>query len=42
MRVVVSANADLLVERAHNLHASSVEVAPIGLREVFMQTVKES
>jgi ABC-2 type transport system ATP-binding protein len=42
MRVVVSSNAELLVERAHDLHASSVEVVPIGLREVFMQTVKES
>lgn len=42
MRVVVSGNADLLIERAHDLHASSVEVAPVGLREVFMETVKEN
>lgn len=42
MRVVVSGNVELLVERAHDLRASSVEVAPIGLREVFMETVKES
>ena len=42
MRVVVSGNVELLVERAHDLRASSVEVAPIGLREVFTETVKES
>jgi ABC-2 type transport system ATP-binding protein len=41
MRVVVSGNADLLIERAHDLHASSVEITAIGLREVFMETVKE-
>jgi ABC-2 type transport system ATP-binding protein len=42
MSVVVSKNAEMLVERAHDLHASSVEVSPIGLREIFLQTVKGS
>jgi ABC-2 type transport system ATP-binding protein len=42
MSVVVSRNAEMLVERAHDLHASSVEVSPIGLREIFLQTVKGS
>jgi ABC-2 type transport system ATP-binding protein len=42
MRVVVSKNADMVVERAHDLHASSVEVSPVSLREIFLETVKES
>jgi ABC-2 type transport system ATP-binding protein len=42
MRVVVSKNADIVIERAHDLHASSVEVSPISLREIFLETVKES
>jgi ABC-2 type transport system ATP-binding protein len=42
MSVVVSKNAEMLIERAHDLHASSVEVSPIGLREIFLQTVKGS
>ena len=42
MRVVVSKNAEMLIERAHDLNASSVEVSPIGLREIFLQTVKGS
>jgi ABC-2 type transport system ATP-binding protein len=42
MRVVVSKNADMVIERAHDLHASSVEVSPVSLREIFLETVKES
>lgn len=42
MRVVVSRNADSVIERAHDLHASSVEVSPVSLREIFLETVKES
>ena len=42
MSVVVSSNAEMIIERAHDLHASSVEVSPIGLREIFLQTVKGS
>lgn len=42
MSVVVSRNAEMIIERAHDLHASSVEVSPIGLREIFLQTVKGS
>lgn len=38
--VVVSRNAEMLIERAHDLHASSVEVSAVGLREIFLQTVK--
>jgi ABC-2 type transport system ATP-binding protein len=42
MSVVVSSNAEMLIERAHDLHASSVEVSSVGLREIFLQTVKGS
>ena len=41
MRVVVSGDAERVVERANELHATSIEVAPIGLRDIFMETVKE-
>jgi ABC-2 type transport system ATP-binding protein len=41
MSIVVSSNAEAIIERARDLDASSVHVAPIGLREVFMETVKE-
>lgn len=39
--VLTTGNADVIVECAHSLEAVSVEVAPIGLREVFLETVKE-
>jgi ABC-2 type transport system ATP-binding protein len=42
MRVVVSKNADMVIERARDLHASSVEVSPVSLREIFLETVKGS
>jgi ABC-2 type transport system ATP-binding protein len=42
MRIVVSRNADSVIERAHDLNASSVEVSPVSLREIFLETVKES
>ncbi len=42
MRVVVSGDSDLVVERANELHASSIEVVPIGLRDIFLETVKEA
>jgi ABC-2 type transport system ATP-binding protein len=41
MSVFASSNADAVVERAHNLSAVSVEVAPVGLRDIFLETVKE-
>jgi ABC-2 type transport system ATP-binding protein len=41
MRVVVSKNADFVIERARDLHASSVEVSPVSLREIFLDAVKE-
>jgi ABC-2 type transport system ATP-binding protein len=42
MSVFASSNAEDVVERAHNLNAVSVEVAPLGLRDIFLETVKEN
>ena len=42
MSVFASSNAQDVVERAHNLNAVSVEVAPVGLRDIFLETVKEN
>jgi len=42
MNVFASRNADAIVARARDLHASSIEVAPIGLRDIFLQKVKEN
>ena len=35
-------NADAIVERARSLSAVSVDVAPVSLREVFLETVKDN
>jgi ABC-2 type transport system ATP-binding protein len=40
--VFASRNADAVIERAHDLNVVSVEVAPVGLRDVFLETVKEN
>jgi ABC-2 type transport system ATP-binding protein len=40
--VFVSQHANEVVERAHDLRATSIEVAPVGLREIFLETVKEN
>jgi ABC-2 type transport system ATP-binding protein len=42
MSVFASRNADAVVERAYDLNAVSVEVAPVGLRDIFLETVKEN
>jgi ABC-2 type transport system ATP-binding protein len=42
MSVFASSNAEALVERARNLSAVSVEVTPVGLRDIFLATVKEN
>jgi ABC-2 type transport system ATP-binding protein len=42
MSVFASRNAEVIVERARSLNVLSVEVAPLGLRDIFLQTVKES
>ena len=42
MSVFASKNADAVIERANNLNAVSVEVAPVGLRDIFLETVREN
>jgi ABC-2 type transport system ATP-binding protein len=41
MSVFASENTEAVIERAHDLRAISVEVAPLGLRDIFLETVKE-
>lgn len=38
--VLASRNAEAVIERAHDLNAISVEVAPVGLRDIFLETVR--
>jgi ABC-2 type transport system ATP-binding protein len=42
MSVFASRNADAVIERAHDLNVVSVEVAPVGLRDIFLETVREN
>jgi len=42
MALFASRNADAIIERARDLHASSIEVSPVGLRDIFLQTAKEN
>jgi ABC-2 type transport system ATP-binding protein len=39
--VLTSRNADEVIRRARDLSAVSIEVSPIPLREIFLETVKE-
>jgi len=41
MSIFASGNADAVVARAHDFYATSIEVTPVGLREVFLQKVRE-
>ncbi|OLB82858.1 MAG: ABC transporter [Acidobacteria bacterium 13_2_20CM_2_57_6] len=42
MRVFASKNAEAVIEHARDLNAVSVEVAPVALRDIFLETVKEN
>jgi ABC-2 type transport system ATP-binding protein len=42
MSVFASRNAEAIVERARDFHANSIEVAPVGLREVFLKAVRDN
>jgi len=42
MSVFTANNSDLVIERAKLLNATSIEVVPIGLREIFLETVRGS
>jgi ABC-2 type transport system ATP-binding protein len=41
MTIFASWNAEEVIERANVLNATSVQVAPVGLRDIFLETVKE-
>lgn len=38
--ILASRNADLIVGRAHALHATSVDVSPVTLKEIFLESLK--
>ena len=40
MSVFASNNAEAVIELARGLNAISVEVAPVGLRDIFLETVR--
>lgn len=42
MSVVASANVDAIVERARDFQASTIDVTPVCLREIFLQAVEEN
>lgn len=42
MRIFSSGNTEEIVERAHAYQASTIEVAPLSLRDVFLKVVKEN
>jgi ABC-2 type transport system ATP-binding protein len=42
LSVFASGNSEAIVERARDFAASSIQVAPVGLREVFLEMVKEN
>jgi ABC-2 type transport system ATP-binding protein len=42
VRLFASSNSEIVVERARERQAISVDVAPVGLREIFLETVKEN
>jgi ABC-2 type transport system ATP-binding protein len=42
MSVLASRNAEGVVARAHDFHATSIDISPVALRDVFLQKVKEN
>lgn len=40
MAVIASRNTDAIIEHARELHATSIEVVPLGLREIYLQTTR--
>jgi ABC-2 type transport system ATP-binding protein len=42
MMVFASGNVDAVIERARDFQATSIETSPVGLRDVFLQTVREN
>jgi hypothetical protein len=42
MSVVASGNVDAIIARASESGATAIDVTPVGLREIFLQTIKEN
>lgn len=42
LRLFASGNVEGITDRARDLHASSIQVAPLGLREIFLEKAKEN
>jgi ABC-2 type transport system ATP-binding protein len=42
MRVLASGNTEGVVARAHDFQATSIDVTAVGLREIFLEKVKEN
>lgn len=42
MTLLARENAEALVELTRDMHPAAVDVTPVGLREVFLETVKEN
>jgi ABC-2 type transport system ATP-binding protein len=42
MSVLASRNAESVVARAHDFQATSIDISPVALRDVFLQKVKEN
>lgn len=42
MAVFASGNMDAIVERARDFHATSIDVSPVGLRDIYLQTVRQN
>jgi ABC-2 type transport system ATP-binding protein len=42
MSVFASKNAETVIERARDLNAVSIEVVSVGLRDIFLEAVKEN
>jgi ABC-2 type transport system ATP-binding protein len=40
MAVFASGNADAVVERARSFHATSIDVAPVALRDIYLTAVR--
>jgi ABC-2 type transport system ATP-binding protein len=40
--VLASKNSEAVVARAHDLQATSIDVTPVGLRDIFLEKVKEN
>ena len=41
MSILASRNAEAVIARAHDFQATSIDITPVALREVFLQKVKE-